>query len=199
MRRLPLFVLPTVLFPGGHIPLHVFEPRYRQMVGYCLEHDKRFGLLFHRNDVHGPFQVEAGRIGCVAEIGEFRPLPDGRSLMLAHGIKRFRISDGVESAARYHEALVEDYSDEEQNELSLIIRRQESIELFKSLLRKLPETPEGPLSLDARREVSFELAGAIEIDPVWHQGLLELQTEWERLEQIDEVLRAVLEAHLAEE
>ena len=67
-RRLPLFVLPTVLFPGGRIPLHVFEVRYRQMVARCLEYDRRFSLLFHREDLHGPLHVEAGRVGCVAEI-----------------------------------------------------------------------------------------------------------------------------------
>jgi len=107
MRRLPLFPLPVVLFPGAVTPLHIFEPRYRQMVARCIEYDRRFGLLYHDPDRLGPFERTPGRVGTVAEIGEFRILPDGRSLLLATGIERFRIVDGIESDTKYHEALVE--------------------------------------------------------------------------------------------
>lgn len=196
-HRLPLFVLPTVLFPGTRIPLHVFEGRYRQMVARCLEYDRRFGLLFHREDLHGPFRIEAGRVGCVAEITSFKPLPDGRSLMVTEGIERFLVVDGVESQTLYHEALVEEYRDEEEDDVGLIVRRQRSVELFKTLLRSLPEPVSLP-SFDSRGDVSFDIASAIEIDPVWHQGLLELRTEGDRLDQIDELVRVVLENHLAD-
>ncbi|TVP47096.1 MAG: hypothetical protein EA350_06025 [Gemmatimonadales bacterium] len=111
MRRLPLFPLPVVLFPGAVTPLHIFEPRYRQMVARCIEYDRRFGLLYHDPDRLGPFERTPGRVGTVAEIGEFRILPDGRSLLLASGIERFRIVDGIESDTKYHEALVETMTD----------------------------------------------------------------------------------------
>lgn len=111
MRRLPLFPLPVVLFPGAVMPLHIFEPRYRQMVARCLEYDRRFGLLFHDADRMGPFERTTGRVGTVAEIGEFRILPDGRSLLLARGVERFRIVDGIESGTPYAEALVEPMDD----------------------------------------------------------------------------------------
>lgn len=191
-RRLALFVLPTVLFPGARMPLHVFETRYRQMVARCLEYDRRFGLLFHRTDLHGPFHLETGRVGCVAEIAAFSPLPDGRSLVVTQGVERFRIVDGVESEALYHEALVEEYTDEEIVDVELILRRQRSVELFKTLLRSLSEPVEDLPRFDSRRDVSFDIASAIEIDPVWHQGVLELRSEKSRLEQIDELLRAAL-------
>ncbi|MGD8699230.1 MAG: hypothetical protein PVJ43_08065, partial [Gemmatimonadales bacterium] len=74
---------------------------------------------------------------------------------------------------------------------------QRSVELFKTLLRSLPEPVSLP-SFDSRGDVSFEIASAIEIDPVWHQGLLELRTECDRLDQIDELVRVVLETHLAD-
>ena len=93
LRRLPLFVLPTVLFPGALLPLHVFEPRYRQMAARCLETDKRFGVLYHDGERWGPFALREGGIGCVAEIVRFQPLPDGRSLLLTQGLERFRIVD----------------------------------------------------------------------------------------------------------
>ena len=85
MEVLPLFPLPVVLFPGAPMPLHIFEARYRRMVGRCLEFDKRFGLLHHDSDEDGPFLNEAGQVGTVAVIEEFQPLSDGRSLVLVRG------------------------------------------------------------------------------------------------------------------
>jgi Lon protease-like protein len=194
MQRLPLFVLPTALLPGAYLPLHVFESRYRQMVARCLEFDRRFGLLFHCDEVYGPFRMEPGRIGCVAEIGDFRPLSEGRSVMVTRGIQRFRIADGVESDTQYHEALVEEYVDGEESEAELMVRRQRSIDLFESLLDALPGPPEATLRFDPRRETSFELAATFEIDPAWLQGLLELQRESERLDQVDTVLQAAIDS-----
>jgi len=198
-RRLPLFVLPTVLFPGARLPLHVFEGRYRQMVARCLEYDRRFGVLFHRKDLHGPFRVEAGRVGCVAEIAAFSPLPDGRSLMITEGVERFRIVDAVESETPYHEALVEKYSDTDEDDVELIVRRQSSVELFRTLLRSLPDATSEMPKLDLRGELSFVIASAIAIDPAWHQGVLELRSERDRLDQIDELLRVALETRLGDE
>jgi ATP-dependent Lon protease len=199
-RRLPLFVLPTVLLPGARLPLHVFEGRYRQMVARCLEYDRRFGLLFHREDLHGRFRIEADRVGCVAEIASFSPLPDGRSLMVTEGIERFRIVDGVESETLYHEALVEEYGDEEgEDDVELILRRQRSVELFKTLLRSVTEPTSGLPKFDSREDVSFEIASVIEIDPAWHQSLLELRSARARLDQIDQLLRVVLETRMSDE
>lgn len=196
LKRIPLFVLPTVLLPGGQLPLHVFEPRYRQMVARCLEYDKRFGLLFHRDDLYGEVRIEPGRIGCIAEIGSFQPLPDGRSLMLTEGVERFRIEEVVDSDTRYTEALVDAYEDEAQSEAELAERRQVSIDLFHALLRTLPEPPVKVPGFDPRRETSFTIAATIEIDPAWQQGLLELRSETARLDRIDELLRRVLDSRL---
>ncbi len=194
MKRIPLFVLPTVLLPRARLPLHVFEPKYRQMVARCLEFDKRFGLLFHRDDLYGVFRIEPGRIGCVAEIGTFQPLPDGRSLMITEGVERFRIEAPFDSGTLYYEALVEAYEDEVEGEAELIERRRASIELFQALLRTLPEPPVQVPDFDPRRETSFTIAATIEIDPAWQQNLLELRSEMARLEQIDELLRRVLDS-----
>ncbi len=195
MKRIPLFVLPTVLFPGARVPLHVFEARYRQMIARCLEFDKRFGFLFHRDDIHGAFRVEPGRVGCVAQINDFQPLPDGRSLLMTEGLERFRIVDGVESSALYHEAVVEPYEDETASDLGLILRRQRTVELFKALMRTLPPQGDAQLTeVDTGRETSFQIAATIVVDPAWQQGLLELRRESERLDRIDQLLRAALES-----
>ena len=80
--RLPLFPLPVVLLPGAVMPLHIFEQRYRDMVADVLGQDRRFGLIYHDWDDHGPFLAESGQVGCVAAIREHEQLEDGRYLLI---------------------------------------------------------------------------------------------------------------------
>lgn len=200
MRRLPLFPLPVVLFPGAPMPLHVFEPRYRQMVAYCIEHDSQFGLLYHDPDRHGPFEVQPGQIGCVAEIVKMQPLPDGRSLIVCRGKDRFRVEDGIESGMKFHEALVEPFGDDPAGSvLGMVPRRRKSIAL---LMRVLDEVVRyrGPLpTIDAHQEAGFQIAQVIRIDPLWQQELLRSRGERERLDRLDELLHALLEAAAQED
>lgn len=191
--RLPLFPLPTVLLPGMHMPLHIFEPRYRQMVDDCLYGDRRFGLIYHDWDDQGPFLSEPGRVGCVGEIGEHQALEDGRSLIVIAGVHRFRIVDGIESDTPYFEGLVTSHPDTTVMEgEELASRRRESIALFQSVVASLSDKPDALPDLDADRELSFLLAQTIQVDPKWHQRLLELTDEGSRLARVDQVLRAVL-------
>ncbi len=190
--RLPLFPLPVVLFPTAAMPLHVFEPRYRRMVARCLEFDRRFGLVYHDSDVRGPFLFEEGRVGCVAEIESFQPLPDGRSLMLARGRERFRILDGIESEEPYYEALVSPYADDEDAPPATEGRRRDTLELFRTVVDQLPEEPERLPELDPARELSFPLVRTVEVEPPWQQTFLEIRNEVARLDQLDRVFRAAL-------
>ncbi len=189
--RIPLFPLPVVLFPTAAMPLHVFEPRYRRMVARCLEFDRRFGLVYHDPDEEGPFLMEPGRVGCVAEIEEFRPLPDGRSLLLARGIERFSIEDGIESGEPYYEALASPYRDV-VGPGDLADRRQRSLELFEAVVERLPEEPESLPLLDPDEEISFPLARTIQVTPVWQQAFLELRHEADRLSELNRIFRAAL-------
>jgi hypothetical protein len=214
MRRLPLFPLPLVLFPGGRAPLHIFEPRYRRMVARCLEYDRQFGLLFHDADRMGPFDCEPGRMGTVAEIEDFQILPDGRSLLVAHGRERFRIVDGIEGGTPYVEALVEPVEDE-LVAASLGLEREQTLELLDRLLRQgpsaeggsgFPSEPEEDFTLsadptphptpdptphptprpliDPTRDHSFQIAALLQVDPMWQQALLMLNREDLRLRQL---------------
>lgn len=192
--RLPLFPLPTVLLPRAHMPLHVFEPRYRAMVSDALEADRRFGMVYHDWDEQGPFLSEPGRIGCVAEIREHQGLDDGRSLLVVEGVERFRLEDGIESDAPYFEGLVTPYPDTTVMQgQELESRRRESIRLFHSVVASLSERPESLPDIQPDRELSFLLAQTIQVDPKWHQRLLELRDEGSRLARIDRILRAVLD------
>jgi len=192
--RLPLFPLPTVLLPGALMPLHIFEERYRHMVRDALEGDGRFGMVYHDWDEQGPFLSEPGRVGCVGRIREHQELEDARSLIVVEGVERFRIEDGIESESLYFEGLVTPYRDEtvlEGEELES--RRMESIGLFRAVVASLSERPESLPELEPDHELSFLLAQAIQVDPKWHQRLLEIRDEGSRLARLDRVLRAVLD------
>src|SRR6266849_10942666 len=95
-RELPIFPLPIVLFPGAPQPLHIFEPRYRQLVHDCLAGDRRFGVAYAAPDpapgtpgTPGMPAPGPGDVGCVAVIRSTQPLPDGRSNVLTVGERRF--------------------------------------------------------------------------------------------------------------
>src|SRR2546430_2062073 len=113
-RELPIFPLPIVLFPGAPQPLHIFEPRYRELLADCLAADRRFG------NAYGPAQYpprseplpRAGDVGCVALIQNTQGLPDGRSNILTVGERRFVLVDWVGSDRPYRLAHVEEFDDE---------------------------------------------------------------------------------------
>lgn len=192
MRRLPLFPLDVVLFPGELLPLHIFEPRYRRMVARCLETDHRFGLIYHDSDRLGPFLMEEGRVGALAAIERHHGLEDGRSLILVKGMGRFAIHDGLESGEPYYEAVVAEYEDEPGSRPGLEARRQASIDLFRAAVSALRQPSSASPDLDADTEVSFRLAAFVQVDPEWRQDLLEMRREEARLARLDEVFEQVI-------
>jgi Lon protease-like protein len=191
MERLPLFPLPLVLFPGAPLPLHVFEPRYRQMVAHCVEGDGRFGLLYHDPDRHGPFEGGEQRIGCVAEILDFQPFPDGRSLIFTRGRERFMVTDEIEAGSMYHECVAVPYTDLDEADAGLTERRRRSINLFNRVLRETMKISHPLPGVDAAQETAFQLAQTIRVDAGWQQSLLELRSEHERLDRVDALLETI--------
>jgi len=92
MYDIPLFPLNMVLFPGMPVQLHIFEPRYRQMMHYCLDHRQPFGIVLirHGMEAYGPLATPHG-VGCGAHIANVKSLDDGRMYLTALGEDRFRI------------------------------------------------------------------------------------------------------------
>jgi uncharacterized protein len=92
MIDLPLFPLNTVLFPGMPLNLHIFEPRYQEMIRWCLDMDQPFGVTLIRQGVEalGPL-AEPHEIGTTARIIEVEHLSEGRMNIVALGETRFRI------------------------------------------------------------------------------------------------------------
>jgi len=97
MVDLPLFPLNTVLFPGGTLPLHIFEERYKLMLGECIEQEAPFGVVLIKSgmEVGGP--AEPHSIGTTARISRVQRLDDGRMNLIAVGVERFRIGSVTQS------------------------------------------------------------------------------------------------------
>jgi len=112
-RRLSIFPLPgAVLFPGLQLPLHIFEPRYRALVGDALVRDRRIAMIQPQRPLEG---APLYTVGCVGRIGEIEAMDDGRYNLILEGESRFRLIRelDVTSAFRQVEAeLIEDDEDE---------------------------------------------------------------------------------------
>ena len=104
--ELPLFPLHVVLFPGRPLPLHVFEPRYRELLDDCLAADRRFGVVAIRQGRAEQGEADVYRVGTVAEIVRVERLDDGRSNIVTRGAERFRIT-GLRRDRAYLRAHVE--------------------------------------------------------------------------------------------
>ncbi|MCB8925456.1 MAG: LON peptidase substrate-binding domain-containing protein [Ardenticatenaceae bacterium] len=90
--EIPLFPLNTVLFPGWPMPLHIFEPRYLEMVRYCTEEKSPFGiLLIKQGKAERDTAVVPHNVGCMVNITQMEQLEDGRLLIMAVGQERFRV------------------------------------------------------------------------------------------------------------
>lgn len=111
--RLPIFPLPgAILFPALQLPLHIFEPRYRELVGSALAKDQLIGMIQPQRNAEGSPIYE---IGCLGRIGDVEALEDGRYNIVLEGVSRFKVVRelDVTTAFRQVEAeLIDDPKDE---------------------------------------------------------------------------------------
>src|SRR5688500_15777539 len=188
--RLPIFPLSVVLFPGTPLPLHISEPRYREMLADCLAGDRRFGIVFvAEEDAEGP---PRGAIGCIAVIQSSDVLPDGRSNILVVGEDRFAIARLVSGERPYLLGEVVTYSDVEEPPEPLGALARQLREIFERVGRAaraladdrdpLPTLPDDPAAL------SFTIASLIDLDPAGRQRLLASRSPLGRLRELDALL-----------
>ena len=120
---MPLFPLNTVVFPGQHLPLHIFEPRYRQLVRDVLTADGEFGIALITKGKEVGGGAEPVAIGCAVRIAEVQELPDGRFNIICEGTRRFRVVQRLDESP-YLRATVDflprpdDATDEDTAELA---------------------------------------------------------------------------------
>lgn len=197
VRELPLFPLPVVLFPGVPLPLHIFEPRYRQMLNDVRASNNFFGLSYFDASSATTDLPPAGHVGCVAEITETQLLPDGRSNILTIGLIRYRVEGYVDRGEPYLVARVSFFEDQEESEEQLTESSRQVAETFTRIARAVRIINDERASLPdisdtEPQRLSFLVAAAIEIDAELKQELLELQSTSERLQRLSDMLsRAV--------
>lgn len=192
LRQLPIFPLPVVLFPRTPQLLHIFEPRYRQMLADCEAGDRTFGIsyvpLLKDNDP----PPDAGAVGCTAHILAVRYLPDGRANVLTAGGDRYVLHSYIECDRLYRVAMVEPFDDvvedEDLHELSKTVRNAfarltEALAALSEQVTPAIELPDDP------RQLSFHIAATLDIDGNVKQQLLELRSTPIRLRRLDGILQ----------
>ena len=194
--QIRLFPLNTVLFPGATLHLHIFEPRYKQMIAECLDQGQAFGVCLIRegSEAEDP-QVDPHDVGTTAEIGEVTPLPFGRYYISTVGKRRFKIH-GIVQREPYLVCDVEYLNEdplEKQDELEELV---ESLrESFAEYIHLLIEYSGSKISLDLPEdpvEASYVIGGALQVADVIKQRLLETGDTERRLRIELEFLRRLL-------
>jgi Lon protease-like protein len=197
VRELPLFPLPVVLFPGVPLPLHIFEPKYRQMLEDVRITNNLFGLSYFDASSSDKEIPPAGHVGCVAEVTETQTMPDGRSNILTVGVVRYRIESYVERGDDYLVARVTYFEDEEEDYSLLADCAREVAETFSRIAQAVRTINDERATLPdisntEPQRLSFLVAAAMEIEADVKQELLELRSTSERLRRLRDMLtRAV--------
>lgn len=178
---LPIFPLELVLMPGVPLPLHIFEPRYKEMITECLEQKKPFGVVRASSD-------GVADIGCTAEIMSVtKKYDDGRMDILARGVDRFevlQVSD-ERSFLQAEIALVEDEPGKPGTEMVM-----QAVRLHAEIVKLAGAQVSGPE--EATSNLSFLLAGSLPLDLDFKQSLLSTPSEAKRLEAVVGYLEAIL-------
>jgi Lon protease-like protein len=174
----PLFPLPIVLLPSEVVPLHIFEDRYKEMIGHCLDEHAEFGIVWLADD-------GLKEIGCSAQIAEvLERTPDGRMNILVRGTNPFRLLMRQEDFA-YPAGTVELLEDGSPDVVEEV--GEEARERYADLLQEITDERPDAGALSALS--SYEMAASVEIDPELKQGLLELRSEEERLRMLAQLFK----------
>lgn len=177
----PLFPLDIVLLPGVPLPLHVFEPRYKEMIEECLEEKKPFGVV--RASSEG-----VAEIGCTAEIVEVtKKYDDGRMDILTRGVNRFEVIQ-VNDERSFLQAEIAVVDDEPGRPAAQMVK--EAVRLHAEIVKLAGTEAEGPE--ESADNLSFLLAGSLPLDLDFKQKLLSTLSEAKRLEAVVGYLEAVL-------
>ena len=182
---LPIFPLELVLLPGVPLPLHIFEPRYKEMIAECLEQKKPFGVVRASSD-------GVADIGCTAEIMSVtKKYDDGRMDILTRGVERFEVIQVNEdrSFLRAEISVVEDEDDDEPGKPTAEMVTQ-AVRLHAEIAKLAGAEPSGPD--EHASNLSFLLAGSLPLDLDFKQSLLSTLSEAKRLEAVVGYLDAIL-------
>ena len=187
-NKIPLFPLGVVLFPEVLLPLHIFEERYKTMIGECLDRDQEFGVIYYNG-------AEMESRGCTARvIRVIKQYPDGRMDILTKGERRFVVED-VHEDKSYLEGSVEFFDDgEEPGTEEMESLANEGFDLMmqiEGIDGKQFAMEHGDSA--GLKEASFLIASSTGFTPEEKQGFLEMTSTRERLDKGVRSLRKILE------
>ena len=181
IERFPLFPLGLVLLPQELVPLHIFEDRYKTMVGECLDEDTEFGIIWLSDD-------GLKEVGCSARISRvLEEFEDGRLNILVEGTDPFRLLRRIEDLP-YPAGDIEVLpSDDKSDDEAAGKARERYADLVEQVTDSRPEAD----ALD--RLDAYGMAATLDVEPEAKQALLELRSESSRLEQLDALFTDALE------
>lgn len=181
-KLIPLFPLDIVLLPTAPLPLHVFEPRYKEMIGECLAEKKHFGIVRAKEE-------GVADIGCTAEILDVtKKYDDGRMDIVTAGRRRFEVME-VNQEKSFLQAEVL-YIEDEPGRAS---REQiaAAVKLHGELMVLAGSEAEGASEIEDS-QLSYHLAGSLPLDLDFKQTLLTMKSEADRIPAVVSYFEAIL-------
>ncbi len=195
LTRLPLFPLNLVLFPGMDLPLHIFEERYKDMIGECLEQDVPFGVVLIKDGMEVGAPADPERIGTSTRILRSEVLGQGRMNIMTKGERRFEIEEIVQRVPHVVGRVRFLVEIEGEGCADLVPQiNEEYVNLVQNLAAltggytSRVDIPEDPI------ELSYAIAANLDMEPHLRQSLLVTETAATRLFDLIPLLKQGHEA-----
>ncbi len=189
-NELPLIPLNVVLFPGGYLPLHIFEQRYRELVKYCIRNESSFGIVMIKEGEEVGETATPCKVGTAVDLVDVDRFPDGRMNVVTSGHSRFEILE-VDEKLPYLVARVrmldspENITDTSLDEIAT--KTREVYAEYETLSNCLMFTWQPPSEIPQQpEELAFQIGTRLRISLESKQRLLEIAT-------FDELLRREIE------
>lgn len=126
VRRISIFPLTgAILFPGMQLPLHIFEPRYRDLIGDSLARDRMVGMIQPKGQGTNPPLFE---VGCLGRIGDVEAMEDGRYNVILEGLQRFTVIKEIDATTTFRQVQAELWEEDEAAD-ALSIAERASLEI----------------------------------------------------------------------
>jgi len=186
--ELPLFPLNAVLFPGGRLPLRIFEQRYMDMAKICLRDNSPFGVCAIREGAEVGAPAVPAEVGCVARIGGWDMPQLGLLQVLAHGESRFRILERRTEPNGLQRAQVELLAEDE--DAAVPAHCSACVRLLERVIEQHAGLLAPPHRLQSASWVGARLAELLPLPLAAKQELLELADAGARLDRLNALLRA---------
>ena len=182
-RRIPLFPLGIVLFPGRQLPLHIFEERYKLMIGRCVQQQTPFGIVLASGD-------GIATIGCTANVVQIlKTYEDGRMDIVTSGESAYRIRE-LHNDEPYLEGDVEMLADDPRPGSAAAAEELRS--LFEKCYRLFSENTAPPAEDDPEVSLAYQVAADLPLDLDVRQAVLEVRVEADRRMLLIERLKQIL-------